>query len=613
MTTIQIGTATRKKKSQIEWALTHYKLHGRDLTFAEHAYLLEMLLEEHPEQVVMKSAQVGISEMLVILAFWVADELQKTVLYLFPTRGHIGDFVRQRVDPAIDGSQYLKDRVAGKNAWQNKALNTQSASVANIGLKRVGRGFLFFRGTKSRNDLISVPADLLIEDELDEMVIENLPLAEERLAASDLKWIRRVSTPWFPGGPIDRAFEVSDGRRWTIKCDHCGHWQWLDWYRHIVREVDEGKEGITYAPRDESISLDVAKGLAGNLWRETESSLLQDVSAVCEKCNGKADRLARGRWVPANPGRSVVGWHVSRLHSVRKTLASLYHDFMHSQGSANELAIFHRMALGQPYDVAGDGLTRATMEMLAKTYDPDKMSGEFTTCGIDVGSKLNLQVSRYNNGKRVIVYKNAVQSFERVKSIIDTFRVNLVVVDSLPETREVKRFRDEQPHGRVYLASFGLKCEGQAQNETDWLRFDHLNAHVRCDRTMSFDEATHALVAESPKCIFPTQFLSDTDWIDQMCAPRRHLITNNEGKTRAIWDEGGRPDHYRLADIYDYLAMKAVLNKSGMLEPPVISGTGDIAALRAEDEGEDTISDNFDSVDRNLLQGIMNRRKQRRK
>ncbi len=602
-----VASKVRTEQSLLEWALPIYKLHGKELSFHDHAYQLEILLDDSPEQVIMKSAQVGISEYLVMLALYVADSKEKTVLYLFPTRGHIGDFVRQRVDPIIDDSEYLKARVQGRNVWQNKALKQQSASVANIGLKRIGRGFLFFRGTKSRNDLISVPGDLLIEDELDEMAVENLPLAEERLAASDLKWIRRVSTPWFPGGPIDRSFESSDGRRWHIKCGSCGHWQWLDWYRHVVKESDEGVTGTAYVPRDPSISLDKSKGLGGEMWREAEKSLLHDLRPICERCDGPVNRLARGRWVPAFPGRSVVGWHVSRLHSTRKTIASLYHDFMKSQSSINELAVFHRMALGVPYDVAGDGLTKATLESIAQDYDPDKVKGEFTTAGIDVGSKLNIQISRYVDGRRTIIYKNAVQSFNRIKDIIDLYQVSVAVVDSLPETREVKRFRDAEPHGRVYLASFGLRCEGQAQNETDWLRFDHMASHVKCDRTMTIDEATHALVQSNPRCIFPKRFLSDAEWVEQMCAPRRFLTTNNEGKTRALWDEGGRPDHYRFADVYDYLAMKAVLNKSGMIEPPVIAGTED--KYEGDEPGEFEVSNEFDSVDRQLIEGIMRRRK----
>jgi hypothetical protein len=552
---VNLGKA-RNRESLLEWAMEWYQINGEPLSLSEHPYMIDILLCDHPIQVMKKSAQVGVSEYCVMLSIYVSSVIGGTGLYLFPTKGHVSDFVRQRFDPIVDGSPKLRSI--------SRRPNTRGGDVYNVGLKKMGDGFIFFRGTKSKHDLISIPADLLIVDELDECVVSNVPLALERLAASDLNWIRYVSTPWFPGGPIDKEYKRSDARKWMLTCQGCNQKQTIDWHKNVVREVDADQYGVTYLPRDPECTPEVARGLAGDMWRDVAAALpFDDLRPVCQKCKKPMNRLAMGEWVPENPGRSVVGWHISRLNSPRKRIAELYHDFMAAQTSVNKLAIFYRMALGLGYDVVGDGLSRATLTMVAQEYEPGEVDGDYTTAGVDVGAMIHVQVSRMRGKQRVALHHHAVRDFKDVARILDLHKVDCCVVDALPETREVKRFRDEQPHGRIYLATFGLNCEGQARDESDWLRFDHLQCHIKCDRTMVIDEALGDLVAEDPKFIFPARWLDNEEWVQHMCAPRRRTVETASGKTRAVWDEGEDDDHYRFADVYDYLAMKAVPARKG--------------------------------------------------
>jgi len=552
---VNLGKA-QNRESLLEWAMEWYQISGNPLSLSDHPYMIDILLCDSPIQVMKKSAQVGVSEYCVMLSIYVSAVIGGTGLYLFPTKGHVSDFVRQRFDPVIDGSPKLQSI--------SRRPNKRGGDVYNVGLKKMGDGFIFFRGTKSKHDLISIPADLLIIDELDECVVSNIPLALERLAASDLRWIRYVSTPWFPGGPIDAEYKRSDARKWLLPCPSCGHKQVIDWHKNVVREVDADEYNLAFIPRDEVCTPEVARLLAGDQWMDAIATLpFDDIRAICFKCKKPMNRLTMGEWVPEHPGRSVVGWHISRMNSPRKRLAELYHEFMVAQTSVNKLAIFYRMALGEGYDVVGDGLTPATLTMVAQDYDPGEVGGEYTTAGVDVGAMIHVQVSRIRDGVRVGIHKHAVREMKELGRILDLYKVDCCVIDALPETREVKRFRDEQPHGRVYLASFGLHCEGQARDETDWLRFDHLEAHVKCDRTMVIDEALGDLVGEKPKFIFPERWLDDEEWVQHMCAPRRRTVESANGKTRAVWDEGEDDDHYRFADVYDYLAMKAIPSREG--------------------------------------------------
>ena len=61
--------------------------------------------------------------------------------------------MKTRFDPVIADSPELRAKL--------------DAEVDNTGLKRIGGSFLYIRGTFSKNAAISVPADILIHDEVD--------------------------------------------------------------------------------------------------------------------------------------------------------------------------------------------------------------------------------------------------------------------------------------------------------------------------------------------------------------------------------------------------------------------------------------------------------------
>jgi len=74
----------------------------------------------------------------------------------------------------------------------------------------------------------SVPADMIVFDELDETTPEAKSLARERLAHSDYKRIIELSNPSLPEYGIDESYQASDQRHWTLKCHSCGAWTALE-------------------------------------------------------------------------------------------------------------------------------------------------------------------------------------------------------------------------------------------------------------------------------------------------------------------------------------------------------------------------------------------------
>ena len=160
--------------------------------------------------VIRKAAQMGASEYAISRALHFAITRGGSVMYFFPSDQDVADFSRDRFAPAIGQDRYLAGLVRDTDT---------------IGLRQIGKGSIYFRGTRSTPHLKSVPADFLIFDELDEMEAAKIDLARKRVGHSIYGWELALSTPTFPEYGIDAAFLETDQRFWLLRCPSCGR----DW------------------------------------------------------------------------------------------------------------------------------------------------------------------------------------------------------------------------------------------------------------------------------------------------------------------------------------------------------------------------------------------------
>ena len=157
--------------------MAHRRVGERSLTHLP--ALAEIARDAHPLVVVMKSAQVGLTELEVNLALHAADTGyagRGNVLFLMPNQNQMDDFARSRFDRAIQDSAYLRERLQPEPPRRKGA--------DSMRLKRVGDGYIYLRGADSQRQIASVDADLVILDEFDQMGEGVLELAEKRIASS---------------------------------------------------------------------------------------------------------------------------------------------------------------------------------------------------------------------------------------------------------------------------------------------------------------------------------------------------------------------------------------------------------------------------------------------
>ena len=158
------------------------------------------------------------------------------VLAVQPTVELAKRFSRQRIDPLLEETPALRERVAPARARDSG--NTMLS-------KEFPGGILVLTGANSAVGLRSMPARFLFLDEVDahhghiKSEGDLIALAEAR--ARTFGWRRKaflVSTPTIRGrSRIEREYAASDQRRFFLPSPQCGTMQWLKFERLIGREA----------------------------------------------------------------------------------------------------------------------------------------------------------------------------------------------------------------------------------------------------------------------------------------------------------------------------------------------------------------------------------------
>jgi phage terminase large subunit GpA-like protein len=251
--------------------------------------IIDALSPTHPARriVVMKSAQVGFTEGGNNWIGYVIHHAPGPMLAVQPTVELAKRFSRQRIDPLVNESPALRERV--KPARSRDAGNTVLS-------KEFPAGLLVITGANSAVGLRSMPARYLFLDEVDAYPPsadeEGDPVALAEARTRTFSWRSKVllgSTPTIHGlSRIEREYEASDQRRYFVPCPHCREMQWLKFER---LRWDKGRPETAHYE--------------------------------CEACDGRIEEhhktamLEAGDWQPSaeaqDPG--TIGFHISALYS----------------------------------------------------------------------------------------------------------------------------------------------------------------------------------------------------------------------------------------------------------------------------------------------------------
>jgi phage terminase large subunit GpA-like protein len=310
--------------------------------------------------VFMKAAQVGATEAGNCFIGFVMHHAPGPMLAVQPTVELAKRNSRQRIDPLIEESPELRERI--KPARSRDAGNTMLS-------KEFAGGILIMTGANSAVGLRSTPARYLFLDEVDAYPAsadeegDPVSLAEARsLTFAHRRKALLISTPTIRGlSRIEREFEASDQRRYHVPCPYCGHHQWLRFER--LR------------------------------WDKNQPETAEYHCEGCERPiaeHHKTAMLATGEWraMAQSADPHTVGYHLSALYSPIGWLswARIARAWEAAQGDDEAMRAFRNTILGETWFETGEAPDWQRLADRREDWKPGTVpaGGLFLTAGADV-------------------------------------------------------------------------------------------------------------------------------------------------------------------------------------------------------------------------------------
>ena len=470
--------------------------------FDNHRYMIQPYGDNSPNQVIMKSAQVGWSVLAILKSIHAAKFIKLNVIYVLPTRNVVHDFVIPKVNPMIDRNPVIREMVMGSDSTS---------------LKAIGDRFVYFRGAFHRGEAISTTADLVVADEYDVSDQGVLTVYQSRLQASEYGWFWSFSNPTIPSFGVHELWQESDQMHWFIKCESCGH----DWYIGFERDDIERNHYVDKVR----------------------------VIYACGMCHKEITTSARknGEWVPKFPhlGPKVVGgenvgrrgYWLSQMMvpwvSARKIL---------QQEKDMDIATFHNFVLGLPYQASefmlnADAIARATRPGLADKTD--------VIIGCDSG-----KTKHYVIGNQFGIFNyGTTESWDDIETLINLFNAT-AVIDALPDFTIPEQLARKYP-GRVFVHYYKHDTKNMdTTNRKESADFGVLES----DRTKLFDMIAGEVATQKIRFYQPFKELQGIDGkglVYHVGNMYRIVEKDSKGIDRARWEtKENKPDHWAHALAY---------------------------------------------------------------
>lgn len=269
----------------------------RPYSFADYPYLIQIVNDAHPRQVITKPSQKGVSTALLRRELHgLISRPGSSSIYTIPNHEELSKFVSVHAETCIKYSPILRSHFIGdRDSTQQKSFKVGDAV-----------SFIHFQGRSTETSVRMIPADSVI---LDEAVLGLPKLAKELTSRVDSSPYKRgpysgritsVSTPLFPNSPVSLDYEASDQHVFQIQCAHCNTWQEILYPDSIKPFWESGEEPSSKEPEYRCSKFGCKRVLRPKEIIEFDPKTL---------------RLKHAEWVVTHPKRTIQdegmrGYHV---------------------------------------------------------------------------------------------------------------------------------------------------------------------------------------------------------------------------------------------------------------------------------------------------------------
>ena len=503
---------TKETLSFLKWSKKNLFVdRGIRLHFEGHKALERLYQDMHPEQIWLKGSQIGATYCAIARAFYIACEMKKDSIYYLPDQNFARTFLKTRVNPIRDNSEYLS------SIFQ---------STQYQGLLEADGIYCYFRGLKTISSAISIPSHVNIYDEVDVIPRDNMEWSEDRLAASDIAWQLFLSVGMIPGAGIDAKFTKSDQHLWIVRCPGCNS-------DHVLEEE-----------------------FPDNIHEFSDGSVI----IVCKKCGKELDRQA-GAWIPKQPSESVRGYRISQLAVARMSLSRIWKKYKKVRDVNSRLAKFRCSVLAMPD--AGN-MQPITDQVLALCRNPGggiihlEDTARRSFAGIDIGNMSHFVIVDRLPDRRIrILWIESCPSelmLETSNRLVKTYNVITGCGDAMPYKTEMKKIWKAHQEN-FYLRYYSLDPEIKTGIEETPIGEEVKK--VSRDRNLALDDITDMMIAG--RLIIPTARYGEKNKIQEFDEHMKMLVKKEKVDRHGNEKHEYRKDvdnHYGMALANAYIAMQ---------------------------------------------------------
>lgn len=288
--------------------------------------------------VVMKSAQVGYTQILKNIIGYYIDQDPSPMMMVQPTAGMAKSFSKDRLAPMLRDTPALRGKV--RSARERDSGNT-------VLHKQFAGGHLTLAAAASASELASRPIRIALLDEVDRYKAnvsgegDPCALVIARLKTFwNSKWMMGSTPTRSNESRIFDAFKTSDQRYFYVKCPHCDEAQTFKF--EFMRWEEGNPSTAFYACEHNGCVID-----------DADKNLM----------------VRNGEWIATAKFNGIAGFHISELYSPFSSWAKIAADYEIKKETPEQLQTFYNTVLGLPYEAASDGVDAADFAALVDDYE----------------------------------------------------------------------------------------------------------------------------------------------------------------------------------------------------------------------------------------------------
>ena len=460
-----------------EWITKNTTLRNRPFSFRGYEFQKKIVDDMHPDMDVIKISQVGMTEVQIrkALSFLVRNN-GTSLIFTLPNEDMYKRVSNSRVKPIVN-----KDKVF--NTPQDK----EAKVTRSVDMMQFGQSFLYLVPA-IESAATSIPADFVMNDELDLSDQQMVSLFSSRMQNSIYKITQRFSTPSFPSFGIDLNWRVSDQHMYMCRCNSCGHWNHPEFSKEFIY-LPGLPESKALTDVDESFrhELDFDNGYI-----------------MCEKCHEPLDlgNPDNREWVAKYPSRiNKRGYRIGPFSTGKLDLKYIYGSLWEYK-KTEYIRGFHNTVLGLPYS---DGNIQIPEEDILACMDqthtmaPELKNYDHLWVGIDMGQVCHVTIGRSEtDGKMTILSMYQIHVKDIVthcEELVTKYKVRGGAVDRHPYEPTAREIF-EKTGGKIVPVEYrGSKDVNIVKDEYDEL------AHAQVNQTWFLDNFANKIRKRELKII----------------------------------------------------------------------------------------------------------------